>query len=184
MGKKKKEWQDDSYVLKLFGNTRSTARRRYKKFVHKGTRDGKRSDLIGGGLIRSSGGWSVIKSLRRANIHFKSDERVLGDSDFVEEVLKAAEETLERKYQIESQGYDIDKLVDRVAEIFFIKAKEIFQPGKQPVKVKARSLLCYWAVRELGYTMTDLALSRFSHETERLRNKAFQPEDVVFYFEG
>jgi len=35
---------------------------------------GKRPELTGGGLIRSSGGWSVIKSLRRANIHFKSSE--------------------------------------------------------------------------------------------------------------
>ena len=32
-------------------------------------------------------------------IIFKSDERVLGDSDFVERVLKAADEFLERKYQ-------------------------------------------------------------------------------------
>ncbi len=35
---------------------------------------------------------------------------------------------------------------------------------------------------ELTHKLSDLA--RFSHETERLRNKAFQPEDVVFYFEG
>ncbi len=27
-------------------------------------------------------------------------------------------------------------------------------------------------------------LTRISHEPERFRNKAFQPEDVVFYFEG
>jgi REP element-mobilizing transposase RayT len=157
MGKKKKEWQDDAYVLKLFDKKRSTARRRYKIFVQKGIQDGKRPELTGGGLIRSSGGWSVIKSLRRANIHFKSDERVLGDSDFVERVLKAADEFLERKYQLKSQGYDIDKIADRVAEIFSIKPEEIFQPGRQPVKVKARSLLCYWAVRELGFTMADLA---------------------------
>jgi len=44
-----------------------------------------------------------------------------------------------------------------VAEIFSIKPEEIFQPGKQPVKVKARSLFCYWAVRESGLTMADLA---------------------------
>ena len=157
MGKKKKEWQDDAYVLKLFDKKRSTARRHYKIFIQKGIQDGKRPELTGGGLIRSSGGWSVIKSLRRANIHFKSDERVLGDSDFVEGVLKAADEFLERKYQLKSQGYDIDKIADRVAEIFSIKPEEIFQPGKQPVKVKARSLLCYWAVRELGFTMADLA---------------------------
>jgi len=31
-----------------------------------------------------------------------------------------------------------------VAEIFSIKSEEIFQPGKQSVKVKPRSLLYYW----------------------------------------
>jgi REP element-mobilizing transposase RayT len=157
MGKKKKEWQDDAYVLRLFSDQRSTARRRYRVFVQKGIQDGKRPEFTGGGLIRSSGGWSVIKSLRRANIHFKSDERILGDSDFVENVLRAADESFERKYQLKSQGLDIDKLVDRVAEIFSIKPGEIFQPGKQPIRVKARSLLCYWAVRELGFTMVELA---------------------------
>ncbi|MBW2617089.1 MAG: transposase, partial [Deltaproteobacteria bacterium] len=146
MGKKKKDWQDDAYVLKLFDTKRSTARRRYKIFVQKSIQEGKRPELTGGGLIRSSGGWSVIKSLRRANIHFKSDERVLGDSDFVERVLKVADESLERKYQLKSQGYDINRLADRVAEIFSIRPEEIFQPGKQPLKVKARSLFCYWAV--------------------------------------
>jgi hypothetical protein len=104
MGKKKKDWQDAAYVLKLFDSKRSTARRRYKIFVQKGIQEGKRPELTGGGLIRSSGGWSVIKSFRRANIHLKSDERVLGDSDFVERVLKVAEESLERKYQLKSQG--------------------------------------------------------------------------------
>jgi len=38
-----------------------------------------------------------------------------------------------------------------------LKPEEIFQPGKQPIKVKARSLFCYWAGRELGLTMADLA---------------------------
>ena len=108
-------------------------------------------------MIRSIGGWSTLKSLRRANIHFKSDERVLGDSDFVERVLKEADETLERKYRLLSEGFDIDRLADRAAAIFSIKPDEIFQPGKQPVKVKARSLLCHWATRELGMSMTELA---------------------------
>jgi hypothetical protein len=59
---------------------------------------------------------------------------VLGDSDFVERVLKVADESLERKYQLKSQGYDINRLVDRVAEIYSIRPEEIFQPGKQPRK--------------------------------------------------
>jgi REP-associated tyrosine transposase len=158
MGKRRKDWQDDAYVLKMFDKNRTAAQRRYKMFVQKSIQEGKRSDLTGGGLIRSSGGWSVIKSLRRANIHFKSDERILGDSDFVERVLKDANESLERKYHLKSKGYDVDKLADKVAGIFSIKPEEIFQPGKQPLKVKARSLFCFWAVRELGFTMADLAL--------------------------
>ncbi|MBW2606290.1 MAG: transposase [Deltaproteobacteria bacterium] len=157
MGKRNKDWQDDGYVLKLFNDKRSTARRRYKIFVQKGIQEGKRPDLTGGGLVRSSGGWSVLKSLRRANIHSKSDERMLGDSDFVESVLKVADEALERKYDLKSKGYNIDKLSDRVANIFSINPEDIFQPGKQPVRVKARSLFCYWAVRELGFTMANLA---------------------------
>ncbi len=96
----------------------------------------------------------LMKNIKQ---NLKSDERVLGDFDFAERLLKAADESLEHKYQLKSQGYDIDKLADRVTEIFAIKSEEIFQPGKQPVKVKARSLFCYWAVRELGFTMVDPA---------------------------
>ena len=158
IGKKKNDWHDAAYVLKLFSDKIPTARRRYRIFVEKGIQDGKRPELTGGGLIRSIGGWSVIKSFRRANIHFKSDERVLGDSDFVERVLKVADESFERKYRLKSQGYDMDRLAGRVAEILSIEPEEIFKAGKQPLKVKARSLFCYWAVREMGFTMTALAL--------------------------
>ena len=98
----------------------------------------------------------MIKTLRRAKIHFKSDERILGDSDFVDKVLKTADEVLERKYQLKTQGYDLNALAGRVAELFSIKPEEIFQPGKQPIRVKARSLFCHWAVHELGFTMTEL----------------------------
>jgi len=34
---------------------------------------------------------------------------------------------------------------------------EVFSNGRQQRKVKARSLLCFWAVRELGMSLTDLA---------------------------
>ena len=157
MGKKIAVWQDSLYVLQLFGKRRSAARGRYKSFVQQGVQKGKRPELTGGGLIRSSGGWSAIKSLRQANIHLKSDERILGDSDFVESILKSANEFLERKCYLKSQGYDLEKLADRVAKIVGIKTERIFQPGKQPIKVKARSLFCYWAVREFGVTMVDLS---------------------------
>jgi REP element-mobilizing transposase RayT len=157
MGKKKNTWQDVAHVLKLFSDTWSTARRRYKTFVAEGVLLGKRPDLTGGGLLRSSGGWSVIKSLRKANIHYKSDERILGDSDFVDSVLKKANESLDRRSELHRKGYSLNNVADKVAKIFSIDTKELFKPGKQPVKVKARSLLCFWATQELGISMTELA---------------------------
>ncbi len=61
-----------------------TAGRRYKAFVQKGIIEGKRDDLTGGGLIRSAGGWSAVKALRKANALQKGDERILGDGDFMD----------------------------------------------------------------------------------------------------
>jgi hypothetical protein len=54
-------------------------------------------NLIGGGLIRSEGGWSAIKDQRIAKIYQKGDERILGDGDFVEQILSAANEEMKWK---------------------------------------------------------------------------------------
>ena len=65
MGKNKREWQDDDYILRFYNGKYLTARRRYREYVEKGVADGRRSDLVGGGLIRSAGGWTVVKAMRR-----------------------------------------------------------------------------------------------------------------------
>ena len=54
-------------------------------------------------------------------------------------------------------------------------------------KVSALPLLNKGRVAVVGdrpSTIRRIHLARFSHETERPRSKAFQPEDVIFYFEG
>ena len=59
------DWQDVDYVLKFFASKKSQAIRGYQKFVKKGMGQGRRPDLVGGGLVRSAGGWSALKVLRR-----------------------------------------------------------------------------------------------------------------------
>jgi hypothetical protein len=80
-------WQDVNVVPALFGKKAGAARRNYREFVSKGIEAGRKPGLTGGGLIRSVGGWSALKSIGDMGTHFKSDERILGDSDFVEKVL-------------------------------------------------------------------------------------------------
>jgi hypothetical protein len=41
-----------------------------------------------------------------------------------------------------------------VAEVSEIEPDQIWKPSNQPLRVKARSLVCYWAVRELGMSGT------------------------------
>jgi REP element-mobilizing transposase RayT len=157
MGKEKNEWQDTDYVLRLFSEKKFQARRQYRSFVQNGVADGRRPDLIGGGLLRSSGGWSAIKECRKAGIRLKGDERILGDSKFVEQVLDSENERLERRYILEAKGCDFDMVVKRVAEILDMKAEDVLRLGKQPLSVKARSLVSYWANRELGMTTVQIA---------------------------
>ncbi len=157
LGHYSNDWQSVVETLKLFGKNVFTARSRYREFVKKGVNQGRRPELVGGGLIRSIGGWQAFKALDRADAHLKSDERILGDSDFVEEVLKKAQEQRERKYQLEADGFNIDQVAQRVAAILGIKCEQVWKKGKHPQTVKARSLLCYWAVRELGISATELA---------------------------
>ena len=157
LGKSKNDWQDVDYVLKYFAQRRTEARKRYLDHVRQGIEMGKRPDLVGGGLIRSLGGWSEVKSLRKADIRMKGDERILGDSDYVLHVLKEAREGFERKYELKARGYNLDTLADRVVEIFDVTPEEIFSPGKYKERVQARSVFSYWAVRELGETASYLA---------------------------
>ena len=157
MGNQSADWQDINYVLKLFGDSLSRARKEYFEFVCKGIAEGRREDLIGGGLVRSAGGWSALKAIQGSAVRIKGDERILGNSDFVKAVLEESQETLERRTYFQSMGYDFKWLVQRVAEVFDLETKIVLRKGRYPETVTARSVLCYWATRELGISTVELS---------------------------
>ncbi|MEJ2221482.1 MAG: transposase [Desulfobacterales bacterium] len=157
LGNTNKSWQEIDKILGLFHERRYLARRYYKNFIVNGIAQGKRPDLVGGGLVRSVGGWSALISKRQAKNYQKGDERILGDGDFVEQTLKAANEAMERKSALRAQGIDIDEIANRVASLLDIDLTEVWASGRYRHIVKARSLLCYWAVRDLGTSMASLS---------------------------
>ena len=157
MGKHKQRWHTTNYVLGFFGNKESIAKKAYHQFVEKGIPFGKRPELTGGGLVRSAGGWSAVVGLRAANLRIAADERILGDSDFVETVLKNANERIEKHYRLRTEGFDLSHVVERVAELLNIPVDMVWERSRRPQVVKARDLVCYWAHIELGVTITALA---------------------------
>jgi len=158
MGKTEPGFQDVDYILNLFGGKIPQARSRYLEFVKMGVAAGRRADLTGGGLVRSAGGWCALRAMRKAESRMKGDERILGQGDFVETVLKAARENLDRRSVIQALGYDFGWLMDRVTGLFGLTPKELLTGGKQRRAVKARSVLCYWGTRELG--MSAIGISK------------------------
>jgi REP element-mobilizing transposase RayT len=181
IGKIKREWQNVEDVLKLFGNTISSSRKNYRSFVQKGVAEGRRSELTGGGLIRSLGGWQKVKAMRRADIRFKGDERILGESEFVERVLKESKDRLERHYALAAYGYDFDRVVARVAEVLDIDFRAVLRRDKQPQTVKARSLICFWANRELGMSTVEIA-RRLQISQSAVSRAAMRGEQITAQF--
>jgi hypothetical protein len=66
------------------------------------------------GLIRSYGGWTTVKQMRRAKMFEKSDEHIPGDGDFVEQMEK-------RNNTLQARGYDLDKLASRVCDLMQVE---------------------------------------------------------------
>ena len=157
LGNQKNSWQEIDYVLAYFGGRKGLAREKYRKYVQEGIGRGKRAELVGGGLVRSLGGWKEVSGLIAGGVRVKGDERILGDSDFVMDVLKASEEEMERRYRLRALGFNLEKLAQRVARIFGVETRDLWSPGKYARIVPARSVFCYWAVRELGWRETEMA---------------------------
>jgi len=143
-------------VLSLFGKKTHVARKNYAAFMADGVEQGPRPELVGGGLLRSQAGALQISTIP-ADERMASDERILGEGDFVASVLQEAEAhtTARRRYQL--AGFGLEQLTAVVAELLEIDPAMVKAPGKQPDRVRARSLYCYWAVRELGHSTIALA---------------------------
>ncbi len=157
MGRREHDWQETGFVLGHFGRRAGPARKAYRAFVEAGIPLGRRPELVGGGLSRSLGGWSAVQAVGRGAARLKGDERILGDSDFVLAGLKASEEQLRRQDRWQRQGRDLAWLARQVAPVFGLAPDEISRTSKRRPLVAARSVFCYFGVRDLGVTATAVA---------------------------
>jgi len=64
---------------------------------------------------------------------------------------------MKKKYDLQARGFELTDVVARVVHVMEIEEERIWAAGRHREIVHARSLLCYWAVRDLGVTMISLA---------------------------
>jgi hypothetical protein len=183
MGKNKRAWQDRDYVLRYFGQTEREAKKRYVSFVSKGIEEGSRPDLVGGGLLRTVGGWKGLKDLRDSGERVRGDERILGGSEFVERVLRESDEEWEKKSLLRQRGVNLERLLEKVAGRFGVDSEDLKSGSKVSTVAKARAVLCYLGVRKLGLTSVtiskELGISPSAVSKAIVRaQKELQPDDI------
>ena len=174
LGDSKMKAQSTSDVLAFFADHPSAARKMYWQFVADGVAQGKRSELIGGGLKRSCTQQAPDDEPQ------SYDERILGSADFVETLRKDNQ----LRGKIETR-LDLIALAGRVADHFNIGRDQFFWRSRDEIRRKARDLFCYIAVRRLGYQGTQvgkrLCLQRaaVSHAVKRGELIARQEPEIV-----
>lgn len=158
MGKVCYSWQDCGYILGQFGRKGSGARGIYVRFVNEGAGQGRREDLAGGGLVRSLGGWEKVESLTRGREKWSSDERVLGRSEFVEEMLRDIDiEKGKRRFIETPPPGAFDHVVEVVRKKLGLSRAEVLGGSRRRRIVRARNIISYVAVHEHGLSLREVS---------------------------
>jgi hypothetical protein len=157
MGNRKQDWQSVIEVLSLFARGEGTARRRYREFVAQDLGEGDSDALLGGGLVRGYGGWEGLKRLRREHMHCIGDERILGDSDFVERALAQDTLAVEKGTQRILDGWDLERLISRVCQYCGVKEDRLTQKARGNDLSLAKALICLWGSQELKLSLREMA---------------------------
>jgi REP element-mobilizing transposase RayT len=179
LGVVKRDWQDTATVLVYFGPTRGRAVKRYEEFVREGIPHGRRPELVGGGLIRSVGGWSQVVSLRRKGIKVASDERVLGSGEFIEQLVSSAGRREKETLRLSRKAVDLATLGRKLIAREGIAEWELRSGIRKTAVARARRLFCQVAVKGMGYA--GAAVARFLGVTTSSVNRLAVSEELPDY---
>lgn len=81
----------------------------------------------------------------------------MGDDQFVVEVLKRAEEEMNRKEKNRRGGWTMERLVERACELTGVDKSELGKKGRRNTISFAKGLIGYWGCKELGYSSAEVA---------------------------
>ena len=157
VGKIKNDWQDRDYVLKWFGNKEGEANNTYRNYVKKGIAVGRCPELVGGGLIRSMGGWSAVKALRRSGDRELSDARILGSGEFVEQIIKEAETNTKYQLPVLDHHKKINELIIRICRDEKVSIEELKGGNRRREASRVRARIAIGLVKTHGVTLAEIA---------------------------
>jgi hypothetical protein len=145
MGNREFPGQKIDEVLAYFGHRVRVSRQHYRKFVTDGIAQGRRDELVGGGRRRSP----QRMGSEETKVY---DERVLGSGEFVEQLRQ--DKALSDRLPV---VMPLKELIERISNSFGIKPEALAQRNRSKRVVDVRSIICYFAVQEMGHNGAEVA---------------------------
>ncbi|HEX2957177.1 MAG TPA: transposase [Chitinispirillaceae bacterium] len=137
MGRKKRLFQDCEKVLRRFGNDNKNARIAYRAFLQEGLDKDENADVLVK-LVRDS---NKGKELGR-----HAGCWVIGDDDFVKNVLADAEDSRLRISRFEKEGRNLDEIAEKVDLKFQVLIETLKRRCRGGIGADARKILVYSAI--------------------------------------
>lgn len=144
MGKSRSVWFNPDSVLAYFAETETRAKRIYQQFMLDGL--GETTDYSGGGLKRSISIGAPAETEMQA-----FDDRILGDSDFVQEMLARSDTKVKLNEDI------VPEIISTICAKFPVTEAEIKGKSRTPMVVKARDALASRLAKQAGFGPTEIA---------------------------
>jgi putative transposase len=143
IGKKEYPWMDRAHILGQFAGTKRKGIRAYHGFVQDGLGEGRRVELTGGELIRSQGGWSQVLAL--------------GSGEFVDQVLREAEERQLRQMRFRRRSRNIEDLIKEECGRRKVSEQELRKGSRRLLVSEVRAATAHRSKEELGISGAEIA---------------------------
>ena len=157
VGRMRYDWQDRQHVLSWFGRSEGEAKKAYRRFVEQGVAAGRRPELVGGGLVRSLGGWSEVISLRRRGVRELADERILGSGDFTERILKEADPGVRQQYSARGRKNRVEEFISELCQRQNLSMTELRSGSRRRSMARLRAQIARGLVESHGISMAEVA---------------------------
>jgi len=157
VGRIPRPWQNRRIVLGWFGRTEGKAVRTYRDYMREGVSLGRRPELVGGGLVRSAGGWAEVRALRRRKEPMAADPRILGGGEFVDGLLRDAEERQVAALRRAPTPQETAGVIAKVCRREGVSVEELKKGGRRGPLSAVRAELARELVAGLGLSLAQAA---------------------------
>ena len=117
----------------------------------------KRQSMKVVGPIRSLGGWFAVKAMRRSGNRERCDERILGSGEFVERIIKEAEDKIKYQLPVKEHHHKIDEFIAQICSSENVSIEELKAGSRRKEVSGVRAQIAIGLVERHGVALAEVA---------------------------